>query len=95
MKHRADKDLFNIAWRGLLADILGQNCRQVGAQEFLLEVACITLVLQVFEKHDRNCNVADSIETKHEDGPRNRADVAPAGLPIENRIDESQNLVGQ
>lgn len=49
VKHRADKDLFNIAWRGLLADILGQNCRQVGAQEFLLEVACITLVLQVFE----------------------------------------------
>jgi hypothetical protein len=96
VEHRADEDLLDVLAAGTpAADVPGQHTGQIGAQELILELIGIVLVLQVFEKQDRDGNAAHRIETENDDRPRYGADVAATGLPVIRRVDHAQNLVGQ
>jgi hypothetical protein len=68
---------------------------QVGPQELVLELSGIVLVLQVLEQEDGDGNAAHRIDAEDDDCPRNGADVAATGLPVVDRVDHAQELVGQ
>jgi hypothetical protein len=96
VEQRADEGLFALAaQQRSLAALARQQAGEIGAQEGLLQFAGIGLVLQVLEQQHGDGDVADGVEAEHDHGARDGADVAAAGLAIEGRIDQPQDLVGQ
>ena len=95
VKQGANEGLLKIPHRCRSRDVLGQDAGQVGAQEILLELIGIGLVLQMLEQEHGDGDIAHHLEAEDDDRPRDRADTAATCRPVVGGIDQPQQLVGQ
>ena len=95
VEHRADVALLAVAQAQALGELAREQARQAGAQELLLQLACVGLVLQVLEEQHGDRDVAHRVEAEHHDRARDGAD-APAACRAEmRRVHHPQQLVGE
>ena len=95
VEHRADVALLAVAQAQAAGELAREQARQAGAQELLLQLAGVGLVLQVLEEQHGDRDVAHRVEAEHHHRARDRADASAAGGAEVRRVHHPQQLVGE